>query len=75
MKNHKPTTDKCVKVVDCTNVGSLLQGGVPAGYAVTASGVPPAVKDGEKFECQVNPSPADSAVTAVGVPAIMAGNK
>jgi MSHA pilin protein MshA len=35
-KNHVVTANKCVAVDDCDDVGSLLTGGVPSGYTITA---------------------------------------
>lgn len=37
--NHAVTANKCVAVSDCSNVSSLLQGGVPSGYSVTAAAI------------------------------------
>ena len=33
---HTPVAGKCVKVDNCSDVENILQGGVPAGYTVTA---------------------------------------
>lgn len=37
--NHVVTTNKCVAVDNCDDVGSLLQGGLPGGYTVTAAAI------------------------------------
>jgi MSHA pilin protein MshA len=37
--NNVVTADKCVQVNNCSAIGSLLQGGVPAGYTVTAAAI------------------------------------
>ena len=36
VKNHAPTAGKCVKVSNCTDLGSIMQGGLPTGYTVAA---------------------------------------
>ena len=36
--NHAPTANKCIKVSNCSDVATLLQGGsMPANYTVTAA--------------------------------------
>ena len=39
LTNHVVTANKCVKVSSCADTGPLLQGGLPSGYTVAASGV------------------------------------
>ncbi|MBT9595330.1 MAG: type II secretion system protein [Vitreoscilla sp.] len=39
--NHVVTTNKCVAVDNCNDVGSLLQGGLPGDYEVTAAAIDP----------------------------------
>lgn len=64
---------KCANVDACTDIPALLQGGVPAGYAIAASGAV-STTNGNTFECQVNTSPADASVAAVGFTVTAAGN-
>lgn len=67
--NNVVTANKCVSVDECTDVSGLLQGGVPTGYTVAASGAVPA-GNGAGFECSVAPS--DGSASAVGFSAITA---
>lgn len=64
---------KCANVDACTDIAGLLQGGVPQGYAIAASGAANTTNGGT-FECQVNTSPADANVAAVGFTVTAAGN-
>lgn len=36
-KNHVATANVCVSVKNCTDVGGLLQGGLPTNYTVTSA--------------------------------------
>jgi len=67
--NNVVTANKCVQVDACSDVSSLLQGGVPTGYTVAASGAVPA-GNGAAFECSVAPS--DNSASAVGFSAVTA---
>ncbi len=53
VKNNVVTADKCVQVSACSQIGSLLQGGVPSGYAVAASGAAIGTTNGGTGECTV----------------------
>lgn len=53
VKNNVVTADKCVQVSACSQAGSLLQGGVPSGYAVAASGAAIGATNGGTGECTV----------------------
>jgi MSHA pilin protein MshA len=53
VKNNVVTTDKCVQISACTQVGSLMQGGVPSGYNVAASGAAIGVVNGGTGVCSV----------------------
>jgi MSHA pilin protein MshA len=64
---------RCVEVDACDKIPALLQGGVPQGYAIAASGAG-STTNGTVFECQVNTSPADPSVAAVGFTVTAAGN-
>jgi MSHA pilin protein MshA len=37
VKQHAATAGKCIKVANCSDLGSVLLGGLPAGYTVTAA--------------------------------------
>ncbi|WP_088285568.1 prepilin-type N-terminal cleavage/methylation domain-containing protein [Ideonella sp. A 288] len=53
VKNHVVTADKCAKVDACDDVASLLQSGVPATYAVAASGTDVGTTNGATATCTV----------------------
>ena len=55
--NNVPTANKCVQVANCTDVSSLLSGGVPAGYTVSAGAL---ATNGATATCvvtQTDPNP------------------
>ena len=59
--NQAPTAGKCVKVLSCAdaNMSTLLQGGLPGGYAVVASTAASAVTTGiagTAMQCAVQDS-------------------
>ena len=49
--NNVVTTNKCVQVSACTQVGSLMQGGLPTGYTAAASGAAIGVTNGNTGVC------------------------
>lgn len=73
VRSHAPLAGKCVAVDACADIGGLLQGGVPSGFAIAASGAASST-NGATFECQVNTNPADASVAAVGFTVTAAGN-
>jgi MSHA pilin protein MshA len=67
LKGHVVTAGKCVAVDACDDVGSLMQGGVPAGFAIAASGAAVGTTNGNTGDCTVT---KDGAVaTFVGIAA------
>lgn len=48
--NNVVTADKCVQVNNCSSIASLLQGGVPDGYTVTAAAI---ATNGAVVDCTV----------------------
>ena len=48
------TLNKCVKVSTCAGVGSILQGGIPAAYAASASSTDIGTTNGHTALCQVS---------------------
>jgi MSHA pilin protein MshA len=61
------TANKCATVDACADVGSLMQGGVPAGFAIAASGAAVGTTNGNTGDCTVT---KDGAVaTFVGIAA------
>lgn len=70
--NNKATADKCVAIVNCTDVSNILQGGVPSDYEVTAAAI--GTKDGDTITtCEVKHK-TDASVAAKAFTGIRAGN-
>ncbi len=60
--NNVVTANKCVKVDQCSDVASLLQGGLPTGYAAAASGADIGTTNGATATCTITGgSPAQTA--------------
>ena len=63
-KNHVATANVCVAVDNCNDVGSLMQGGLPTGYTVTAAAIANPV--GTTATCTVTgPNAATATFTGV----------
>jgi MSHA pilin protein MshA len=62
--NNVVTANKCVAVTNCTDAGSLLQGGLPTGYSVTAAAI--AAPAGTTATCTLS-GPNSSSATFTGV--------
>ena len=67
LKGHVVTAGKCVKVDACDDVGGLMQGGVPTGFAIAASGVAIGTTNGNTGDCTVTKDGATA--TFVGISA------
>ena len=65
LTNNVVTANKCSKVDNCTDVGGLLQGGVPTGYAVAASGADIGTTNGATATCSVTKGTTAKAFTGV----------
>ena len=65
--NNVVTANKCAKVDACDDTGSLLQGGVPSGYTIAASGAAIGTTNGNTGECTV--TAGGKVATFVGVAA------
>ena len=52
---HAPTAGKCVEVDDCSDLGSIMQGGLPDGYTVAgaALGTGNAGSNGVEASCTI----------------------
>ena len=70
---HTATAGKCVRVANCSTLGSILQGGLPAGYTVAAGalGTGNASSNGVEATCTLTQT--DGAATAIFT-GISAGN-
>ena len=70
------TPNKCVQVANCTDVASLLQGGVPSGYTVTSlaiDGTDATVANGDEDTCTITQGSGGGAPTATFI-GVAAGN-
>jgi len=69
------TAGKCVKVDDCSDVGSIMQGGLPSGYAVTAGalGTGAAGSNGVEATCTITQTVGTATATGTFT-GISAGN-
>jgi MSHA pilin protein MshA len=65
LKNHAVTANKCATVDACADVGGLLQGGVPTGYAVAASGADIGATNGATATCTVTKDGSVASFTGI----------
>ena len=73
LMNHVVTLNKCQTVSACANAAALLQGGLPSGYSVAASGAALAATNGSTAACTVSGG-TGSGVKTSDFTAIAAGN-
>lgn len=76
LKNHVPSASApivCQTVSSCASTSALLQGGVPSGYTVAASGAALTATNGLTAECSVTAGAAGN-VKVAGFTVIAAGN-
>ena len=73
LTNHVVTANKCVTVASCANTAALLQGGLPTGYSVAASGAAMVATNGNTAVCAVSGGTGTGVKTA-DFTAIAAGN-
>ena len=75
LTNNVVTTNKCVKVLTCATatVSSILQGGLPTGYASAASGADLGSTNGNTATCNVTLTSAGTTYTGSFV-GMAAGN-
>ena len=69
--NNAVTANKCVQVSACTQVGSLMQGGLPTGYTAAASGAAIGATNGNTAVCSMS---LTGYATPVSFTGISAGN-
>jgi MSHA pilin protein MshA len=72
---HAPATGKCVEVDNCSDLGSIMQGGLPTGYSVAAGalGTGDPGSNGVEATCTITQGTGGSAPTA-NFTGISAGN-
>jgi MSHA pilin protein MshA len=69
--NNVVTANKCVKIDDCNDVGSILQGGLPTGYTVASAalGTGLAGSNGVSGNCTLTQTASGGTATFVGISA------
>ena len=72
---HAPAAMKCVKVANCSDLGTIMQGGMPAGYTVAAAalGTGAAGSNGVEATCTITQTGGTAPPTATFT-GISAGN-
>ncbi|MEW6765911.1 MAG: type II secretion system protein [Pseudomonadota bacterium] len=68
-KKQKATAGKCIAVDNCDDIGSLMTGGLPTGYTITAAAIGAA--DGDSASCTVTQTSTTNTAVFIG---IRAGN-
>lgn len=68
---HAPATNKCVKVDNCSDLGTIMQGGLPAGYTVAAAalGTGSAGSNGVEATCTITQTDGSATGTFTGIAA------
>ena len=68
---HTPTAGKCLKVDNCDDIGSILQGGLPAGYTIAAAdlGAGTAGTNGVEATCTITQTNGAATATFTGISA------
>lgn len=68
-KNNVVTTNVCVRVNNCTDGASLIQGGLPAGYTITSASL--TTTNGATGDCTIEKTGVTTAapITFVGIAA------
>ncbi|MBC9073704.1 prepilin-type N-terminal cleavage/methylation domain-containing protein [Thauera sp. CAU 1555] len=65
VKGHTPEANKCVAVDNCDDVGSVMQGGVPSGYTLTAGAI--GANNGDTANCTVTQTSTTNTATFQGI--------
>jgi MSHA pilin protein MshA len=68
---HAPAASKCVKVDNCNDLGSIMQGGLPTGYTVAdgALGTGNAGSNGVEATCTITQTDGSATGTLTGIAA------
>jgi MSHA pilin protein MshA len=68
---HAPTAQKCIKVDNCSDLGTILQGGLPDGYTVAAGalGTGNAGSNGVEASCTLTQTDGSATATFTGISA------
>ena len=68
---HTPASGKCVKVDNCDDLGSIMQGGLPTGYTIAAAalGTGAAGQNGNEATCTITQTNGSATGTFTGISA------
>ncbi len=68
---HAPATGKCVKVDNCNDLGTIMQGGLPTGYTIAdgALGTGSAGSNGVEATCTITQTNGSATGTFTGISA------
>ena len=68
---HVVTTNKCVKVANCSTLASIMQSGMPTGYTVAAAalGAGTAGANGVEATCTITQTAGSATATFTGISA------
>jgi MSHA pilin protein MshA len=71
VNQHTPAALKCVKVDDCSDLGTIMQGGLPTGYTVAAAalGAGTAGSNGVEATCTITQTSGGLTGTFTGISA------
>ncbi len=71
VKSHVATAGKCVQVNNCSSVGTILTGGLPAGYTVAAAALGTGVvgSNGVEGTCTITQTDGSATGTFIGISA------
>lgn len=69
--SHTVTANKCIKVDNCSDLGSIMQGGLPTGYTVAAAalGTGLAGSNGIEATCTITQTDGSATGTLTGISA------
>lgn len=66
--NNVPTANKCIKVDNCNDIGSIMQGGLPTGYTI-ADGDLSTTANGVEATCTITQTASSATGTFKGISA------
>ena len=68
---HAPAAGKCVKVDNCDDLGSIMQGGLPTGYSIATAGLGTgsAGSNGVEATCTITQTNGSATGTFTGISA------
>ena len=68
---HTVTTNKCIKVANCSTLASIMQGGMPTGYTIAAAalGAGTAGANGVEATCTITQTAGSATGTFTGISA------